>query len=126
MSAPPHQSQGEENHRSAAPTTLPSTLEKHINALSTMANNSRQKDKDKGKRNVRDSSLSSLFWQVKNTKTRTTIEYGTNQVTVHESHRYVNAEDRPVGDPNKPKELILSCKYSCGKLFALNVDKNNH
>ena len=35
-------------------------------------------------------------------------------------------EDHPVGNTNKPKELILACKYSCGRLFARKFDKQNH
>ena len=73
-----------------------------------------------------DSSLSSLFLQVKNTKTRTTNYDGTKQVTVQKSHRDVNVEYWPVGDPRKPKELILALKYSCVQLFVRNVDKHNH
>ena len=63
---------------------------------------------------------------MKNTKTITTNEDGTKQVKLHESHRYVNVEDIPVGDPKKSKELILYYKYSCGQLFAHKVGKKNH
>ena len=63
---------------------------------------------------------------MKNSKIGKTNEDGTKQVTVHESHRDINMEYRPVGDPKKPKELILSCKYSCGQLFLRKADKQNH
>ena len=126
MSAPTHQSHGEDKNSNAVPTPSPSTLEKHRNALSTLANNFREKDREKGKINMCDYPLSIFFSQVKKTTTRTTIKDGTKQVTLHKSHRDVNMEDCPVGDKNKLKELIISCKYSCGQLFAQKFDKKNH
>ena len=45
---------------------------------------------------------------------------------MHECHKDVNVEDRPVGDPNKPKKLILAFKHSCGLLFVFKVNKQNH
>ena len=71
--------------------------------LSTLAKNFWEKYKDKGNRNVSDSSLSSFFLQVKNTKIRTTNKDRNKQVTVYESHRDVNVEDFPVGDKKKLK-----------------------
>ena len=76
MPVPPYQSQGEYNDSSATPTPSPSTFEKHRNALSTLDNNFREKYKEKGKRNVCDSSLSSFFFQLKNTKIITSNEDG--------------------------------------------------
>ena len=64
----PRPSQGDENDSSAAPTTSPYTLENHSYALSTLAKNFWGKDKYKGKRNVRDYSLSSYFSLVKKSK----------------------------------------------------------
>ena len=54
------------------------------------------------------------FFRVKKTEIRTTNKYGNKKVTVQKSHRDVNVEDWPVGDPKKPKEITLACKYSCG------------
>ena len=121
MSAPQHQSHGKEINSSADTNLSFSILEKHSDTLSTLVKNLWEKDKEKGKRKVHDSLVSILFSQVKNTKIRTTNEYGTKQVTVSEIHRYVHVEDQTVGYPNKPKEPILACKYSCGRLFARKV-----
>ena len=83
MSDPPHQSQVEDENIITDPNLSPSTLEKHSDALSTMAKNFQETNKEKYKRNLRDSSLSCLFLQVKNTKIIITNKDYTKQITVH-------------------------------------------
>ena len=123
MYAPPHQSQVEDNNIIAAPTPSPSTIEKHINALSTLAKNFR-KGKNKGKRNVRDSSLSSFFLQVKNTKNNNQGWYQASNSS-QESHGYKCGRLSSTWS-KKNKDQILSCKYICEQLFAHKVYKQNH
>ena len=82
MSAPPYQSRGEENDIRYASTPSPYTVDKHSDVMSTLAKTFQEKDKEKGKRNMCDSFLSSFFSQVKKTKTITTNENGIKQETV--------------------------------------------